>query len=67
MRSKKYREMRQRITIERRSGHYVVAYPAVGHPGYSREKVFSPAIGANAFAEARAFAKLKAEELETDR
>jgi len=58
--------MRQRITIRRQSGSYVVVYPASGHPGYSREEVFSPAIGGNAYAKARAFAKAKAKELSED-
>ena len=55
--SKMYREMRQRITINKQSGSWVVIYPAAGHPGYSKEKVFSPAIGFNAYAKARRFAK----------
>jgi hypothetical protein len=65
MPSKQYREMRQRITIRRQSGSYVVAYPIVvgSLRGYSREEVFSPAIGGNAYAKARTFAKNKASEL----
>ncbi len=58
--SKMYREMRQRITINKQSGSWVVIYPAAGHPGYSKEKVFSPAIGFNAYAKARRFAKIRA-------
>jgi hypothetical protein len=60
MASRQYREMRQRIKINKQSGSYVVIYPAAGHPGYSKEKVFSPAIGFNAYAKARQFAKIRA-------
>jgi len=60
---KEYREMRQRIKINKQSGSYVVTYPATGHPGYSKEKVFSPAIGFNAYAKARTFAMNKAMKL----
>ena len=65
MTSREYREMRQRITIKKQSGSYVVAYPiVVGNlRGYSREEVFSPAIGGNAYAKARTFAVTKAKEL----
>jgi len=60
MASKQYREMRQRIKINKQSGSYVVIYPAAGHPGYSKEKVFTPAVGGNAYAKARQFAKIRA-------
>jgi hypothetical protein len=63
MTSKQYRKMRQRIKIIQQSGSYVVIYPAAGNPGYSREKVFTPAIGANAYGRARTFAVVKAKEL----
>jgi hypothetical protein len=65
MTGKEYREMRQRITIKRQSGSYVVAYPVVvgNLRGYSREKVFSQTIGGNAYAQARTFAMTKAKEL----
>ena len=60
MASKQYREMRKRITIKKQSGSWVVIYPAAGHPSYSKEKVFTPAIGFNAYAKARQFAKIRA-------
>tara|TARA_R110000751_G_scaffold2075_4_gene11204 strand:- start:6069 stop:6296 length:228 start_codon:yes stop_codon:yes gene_type:complete len=65
MTSKQYREMRQRITIKRQSGSYVVGYPVVANQLRlnRRERVFSQAIGGNAYAKARTFAKNKAKEL----
>jgi hypothetical protein len=65
MTSKQYREMRQRITIKKQSGSYVVAYPVVVGDlrGYSREEVFSQTIGGNAYGRARTFAMVKAKEL----
>ena len=58
---KEYREMRQRIKIKKMSGSYVVVWPVtVGDQtlfSYSKEKVVSPAIGFNAYAKARRFAK----------
>jgi hypothetical protein len=65
MPSKEYREMRQRITIKRQWGNYIVAYPVVVGDlrGYSREEVFTPTIGGNAYGRARTFAVAKAKEL----
>ena len=59
--------MRQRIKIKKMSGSYVVVWPVtVGDQtlfSYSKEKVFSPAIGFNAYAKARTFAMNKAMKL----
>tara|TARA_R110000744_G_scaffold174537_1_gene293334 strand:- start:54 stop:266 length:213 start_codon:yes stop_codon:yes gene_type:complete len=65
MTSKQYREMRQRITVKRQSGSYVVAYPVAAGDlrGYCREEVFSQTIGGNAYGRARTFAVAKAKEL----
>ena len=65
MPSKEYREMRQRITIKRQWGSYVVVYPVVvgGLRGYCREEMFSQTIGGNAYGRARTFAMVKAKEL----
>mgnify|MGYP003133783605 CR=1 FL=1 len=64
MTTSSYRAMRQRIQIKRQSGSYVVTWPAGDkHPGFNREKIFTPAIGANAYQKARSFAKAKALEL----
>ena len=62
---KEYREMRQRVTISSRAGNYVVRYPVVVGDlrGYSREEVFTPTIGGNAYGRARTFAMVKAKEL----
>ena len=60
----RYRQIRRDIQIRRQAGSYVVLWPAgAEYPGYIRERVFSRAIGANAFQKARAFAKAKALEL----
>jgi|TARA_Y100000310_G_scaffold182986_1_gene183042 hypothetical protein len=66
---KAYREIRNAISIKKVSGNWVVSYPAdvnnldpFSRAYYTREKVFSQAIGYNAYAKARSFAKLKAEE-----
>ena len=59
-----YRQIRRDIQIRKQAGSYVVRWPAgADHPGYSRERVFTPAIGANAYQKARSFAKAKALEL----
>jgi hypothetical protein len=59
-----YREIRQRIAVRKQSGSYVVTYPAgPQHPGYSREKVFSVAIGSQAHEKAMKFATAKALEI----
>jgi hypothetical protein len=65
MPSKEYREMRQRITIKRQWGNYIVAYPVVvgNLRGYNREEMFSQTIGGNAYGRARTFAMVKAKEL----
>ena len=65
MPSKEYREMRQRITIKRQWGNYIVAYPVVvgNLRGYNREEMFSQTIGGNAYGRAQTFAMVKAKEL----
>ena len=44
------------IQIQDHGSAYVVLYPAPEHKGYNVEKVFTKAIGSNAWNEARSFA-----------